>query len=74
MRVFGITGYSGAGKTTLIERLLGVLAGRSIATSVIKHTHHDFDLDQPGKDSHRMRDACATEVMLVGERRCVLMR
>ncbi|CAN5204392.1 hypothetical protein BH09PSE6_BH09PSE6_20420 [soil metagenome] len=72
--MFGITGYSGAGKTTLIERLLGELAVRSIAASVIKHTHHDFDLDQPGKDSHRMREAGAREVMLVGERRWVLMR
>ncbi len=73
MRAFGITGHSGSGKTTLIEALLRAFAGR-MRVSVIKHTHHDFDLDQPGKDSHRFRSAGATEVMLVGARRWALLR
>ncbi|MEQ1592340.1 MAG: molybdopterin-guanine dinucleotide biosynthesis protein B [Thiobacillaceae bacterium] len=73
MRVFGFAGYSGSGKTTLIERVLPQLVARGLRVSVIKHTHHDFDLDQPGKDSYRHRVAGAGEVLLAsGQRYAVL--
>jgi molybdopterin-guanine dinucleotide biosynthesis protein B len=73
MNVFGFAGYSGSGKTTLIERVLPQLIGRGLRVSVIKHTHHDFDLDQPGKDSYRHRVAGAGEVLLAsGQRYAVL--
>ncbi|WP_034411010.1 molybdopterin-guanine dinucleotide biosynthesis protein B [Derxia gummosa] len=73
MKVFGITGWSGSGKTTLIERLLPALVARGLSVSVIKHTHHNFDIDKPGKDSHRIREAGAHEVLLAGDHRWVLM-
>jgi molybdopterin-guanine dinucleotide biosynthesis protein B len=73
MKVFGLAGYSGAGKTTLIEALLPRFAARGLTVSLIKHTHHDFDLDRPGKDSYRHRAAGACEVMLVCDQRWVLM-
>ncbi len=73
MNVFGITGYSGAGKTTLIEKLIPLIQGGGLSVSLIKHTHHDFDIDQPGKDSYRMRAAGAVEVLLAGGARWVLM-
>ncbi|ATJ87153.1 molybdopterin-guanine dinucleotide biosynthesis protein B [Ralstonia solanacearum] len=72
--VIGITGTSGSGKTTLIEQLIArfVRDGRRVAA--IKHAHHGFDLDTPGKDSYRMRAAGSAEVVLVGDRRLALMR
>ena len=72
--LLGITGTSGSGKTTLIEQLIArfVRDGRRVAA--IKHTHHGFDLDSPGKDSYRMREAGSAEVVLVGGERMVLMR
>ena len=73
MKVFGIAGYSGSGKTTLIERLLLALRSRGLSVSVIKHTHHDFELDRPGKDSWRQREAGAREVLLSGGRRWALL-
>jgi molybdopterin-guanine dinucleotide biosynthesis adapter protein len=73
MKVFGLAGYSGAGKTTLIERLLRSYAAQGLSVSIIKHTHHDFDVDRPGKDSFRQREAGANEVMLVCDQRWVLM-
>ncbi len=73
MRMFGFAGYSGAGKTTLIEQLIPRFVARGLKVSMIKHTHHNFDLDQSGKDSFRHREAGATEVMLVCDRRWVLM-
>lgn len=72
MKVFGISGHSGSGKTILIERLVPIFTARNISVSVIKHTHHDIDLDPPGKDSWRHRKAGAQEVMLVGPRRWTL--
>ena len=57
MKVFGFAGYSGSGKTTLIERVLPGLIAHGLRVSVIKHTHHDVDLDRPGKDSYRHRRA-----------------
>ncbi|MDR3394718.1 MAG: molybdopterin-guanine dinucleotide biosynthesis protein B [Parasulfuritortus sp.] len=64
MKVFGIAGYSGAGKTTLIEKLLGELTAHGLRVSVIKQSHHDVALDPPGKDSWRHRQAGAHEVLL----------
>ncbi|MBS1189065.1 MAG: molybdopterin guanine dinucleotide biosynthesis accessory protein MobB [Rhodocyclaceae bacterium] len=73
MRVFGIAGYSGSGKTTLLERLIPRLTARGLRVSVIKHAHHGFDIDRPGKDSYRHREAGATEVLLSCGQRWALM-
>jgi molybdopterin-guanine dinucleotide biosynthesis protein B len=73
-RVVGIVGRSGSGKTTLIEALLPRLRARGLTVSTVKHTHHSVDIDPPGKDSRRHRDAGAQEVLLVSERRWALMR
>lgn len=73
MKTFGFAGYSGAGKTTLIENLIPRFVARGLTVSMIKHTHHNFDLDKSGKDSFRHREAGATEVMLVCDQRWVLM-
>lgn len=73
MKVFGIAGYSGSGKTTLLEKLLPRLIARGLSVSVIKHAHHNFDVDQPGKDSYRHRAAGASEVLLASSARWVLM-
>lgn len=73
MKAFAITGYSGSGKTTLIEKLLPLLTQRGLRVSVIKHAHHDFDVDRPGKDSFRHRQAGAAEVLLAANARWVLM-
>lgn len=73
MRVFGLAGYSGSGKTTLIGKLIPHLVAQGLRVSVIKQTHHDFDIDQPGKDSWRHRQAGAAEVLLASDRRWVLL-
>ncbi|MEO6269538.1 MAG: molybdopterin-guanine dinucleotide biosynthesis protein B [Lautropia sp.] len=73
MKVFGFAGYSGSGKTTLIEQLIPRFARRGLTVSLIKHAHHSFDIDQPGKDSYRHREAGATEVLLTSAHRWVLM-
>jgi molybdopterin-guanine dinucleotide biosynthesis protein B len=73
VRQFGFAGYSGAGKTTLIERLIPRFVAHGLRVSMIKHTHHNFDLDKSGKDSFRHREAGATEVMLVCDQRWILM-
>jgi molybdopterin-guanine dinucleotide biosynthesis protein B len=73
MKVFGFCGYSGAGKTTLIESLIPRFVAHGLKVSLIKHTHHGFDMDRPGKDSWRHREAGAVEVMLVSDQRWVLM-
>ena len=73
MKVFGIAGYSGSGKTTLLEKLIPQFTARGLRVSVIKHAHHGFDIDRPGKDSHRHREAGATEVMLSCNDRWALM-
>ncbi len=57
MKVIGIAGYSGSGKTTLIEKVIPVLVGEGLRVSLVKHAHHEFDVDQPGKDSYRHRHA-----------------
>ena len=73
MRVIGLAGWSGAGKTTLVVRLVPELVRRGLTVSTMKHAHHGFDVDQPGKDSHRHREAGATEVLVASERRWALM-
>ena len=73
MRVFGLAGWSGSGKTTLMTRLLPALIQRGVSVSTIKHAHHAFDVDQPGKDSYRHREAGATEVLVSSENRWALM-
>jgi molybdopterin-guanine dinucleotide biosynthesis adapter protein len=72
-RLFGLAGWSGSGKTTLLERLLPALAARGLAVSTVKRAHHDFDLDRPGKDSWRHRQAGAGEVMVASARRWALV-
>ncbi len=72
-KVFGFAGYSGAGKTTLIEKLLPLFTARGLAVSLIKQTHHDFDIDQPGKDSWRHRQAGCREVLVASSKRWALM-
>lgn len=72
-RVFGLAGWSGSGKTTLLTHLLPALLQRGLAVSTIKHAHHEFDVDQPGKDSYRHREAGAVEVMVASSRRWALM-
>jgi molybdopterin-guanine dinucleotide biosynthesis adapter protein len=74
MRVIGFAGFSGAGKTTLIVRLIPELNRRGFSVSTIKHAHHGFDLDQPGKDSYEHRAAGAHEVLVASANRLALMR
>ena len=71
--VFGFSGYSGSGKTTLIEQLIPRFVEAGLKVSLIKHAHHEFDIDQPGKDSHRHREAGASEVLITSNRRWALM-
>jgi molybdopterin-guanine dinucleotide biosynthesis protein B len=73
MKIFGIAGYSGSGKTTLIERLVPVFTGRGLRVSLIKHAHHSFDVDHPGKDSYRHRHAGCSEVLITSSLRWALM-
>jgi molybdopterin-guanine dinucleotide biosynthesis protein B len=73
MRVIGLSGWSGAGKTTLLSRVIPCLLSRGLRVSVIKHAHHDFDVDVPGKDSWLHRKAGATEVLVGSARRWALM-
>jgi molybdopterin-guanine dinucleotide biosynthesis protein B len=73
MKVFGLAGWSGSGKTTLLIRLIPEFVARGISVSTIKHAHHGFDVDQPGKDSHSHRMAGAREVMVSSGRRFALM-
>jgi len=73
MQVFGFAGYSGSGKTTLIEQLIPRLRERGLRVSLLKHAHHAFDVDQPGKDSYRHRQAGAGEVLIASSQRWVMM-
>ena len=73
MKVLGVVGWSGSGKTTLIERVLPLLRARGISVSTVKHAHHGFDMDRPGKDSYRHRAAGAREVMVVSGGRWALL-
>ncbi len=73
MKVFGFAGYSGSGKTTLIEQLIPRFVMDGLKVSLIKHAHHHFDIDKPGKDSYRHREAGCSEVLLTSDQRWVLM-
>lgn len=73
MKVFGFAAWSGSGKTTMIENLIPLFAARGLRVSVIKHAHHAFDVDQPGKDSFRQRQAGASEVLVSSGVRWALM-
>src|SRR5215472_16060813 len=73
MRIFGLSGCCGSGKTTLLAALIPELIARGLSVSTIKHAHHEFDVDRPGKDSWRHRQAGATEVMVASVRRWALM-
>ncbi len=71
--LLGIAGWKNSGKTTLTERLVAELSGRDLKVATVKHAHHEFDIDQPGTDSHRHRQAGASEVAIVSSRRWALM-
>lgn len=71
--LLGIAAWSGTGKTTLLESLLPRLAARGLRTAVIKHAHHEFEVDQPGKDSHRLRQAGATPMLVASRARWAMM-
>ena len=73
MKVFGLAGWSGSGKTTLLEALLPILAASGCSVSTVKHAHHGFDMDRPGKDSFRHRDAGAREVLVISGARWALL-
>src|SRR5437879_11064994 len=73
MKVIGLAGWSGAGKTTLLTRVIPLLLKNGLRVSVIKHAHHAFDVDVPGKDSWRHRESGATEVLVSSTRRWALM-
>ncbi len=73
MKVFGIAGHSGMGKTTLLERLVPELSSHGLVVSLIKHSHKNIDIDRPGKDSYRLREAGCSEVLLLGNDRWALM-
>ena len=73
MNVFGVTGWKNAGKTGLMERLVVEIIGRGYTVSTLKHAHHTFDVDHPGKDSHRHRIAGASQVLLASTERWALM-
>ena len=73
MKVFGFAGWSGSGKTTLVKAVIPALVGRGLTVSTIKHTHHNFDIDKPGKDSYVHREAGAHEVVITGASRWALL-
>ncbi len=74
MRVYGVVGWKNAGKTGLMERLVADITGRGFTVSTVKHAHHSFEVDHPGRDSHRHRVAGASEVLLASRNRVALMR
>ena len=74
MKVLGVAGWSGSGKTTLVLKLIPALLQRGVAVSTVKHAHHNFDVDKPGKDSWEHRQAGAREVLVASGRRWALMR
>src|SRR5438876_3913971 len=73
MRIIGLDSWSGSGKTTLLTKVIPRIAARGLTVSTIKHAHHSFDLDQPGKDSHSHRLAGATEVLVGSSRRWAIV-
>jgi molybdopterin-guanine dinucleotide biosynthesis protein B len=73
MRVYGVTGWKNSGKTTLVEALVRDFTGRGLRVSTVKHAHHAFDLDQPGKDSSRHRHAGAMQILIASRARWAMM-
>src|ERR1700678_4342575 len=73
MRIIGLVGWSGSGKTTLVTKVIPVLVGRGLKVATVKHAHHEFDIDQPGKDSWQHRAAGACEVAIVSSRRWAIV-
>ena len=73
MKIFGLIGWSGSGKTTLIRKLIPELISQGYRVSTMKHTHHNFDIDKPGKDSHEHRVAGASQVLITGTKRWALL-
>jgi len=74
VKIFGVTGWKNSGKTGLMERLVGEFTKRGLSVSTVKHAHHGFDVDQPGRDSYRHRAAGAREVLLASHKRVALMQ
>jgi molybdopterin-guanine dinucleotide biosynthesis protein B len=73
MRIIGLAGWSGSGKTALVTKVIPVLVGRGLKVATVKHAHHEFDIDQPGKDSWQHRQAGACEVAVVSSRRWAIV-
>ena len=73
MKIYGVVGYKNAGKTGLMERLVIEIVSRGLSVSTVKHAHHSFDVDQPGKDSYRHREAGASQTILSSANRWALM-
>lgn len=73
MKIIGLAGWSGSGKTTLVEQVIGLLEARGLVVSLIKHAHHEFDIDYPGKDSWRHRHAGCREVLVTSANRWAVM-
>jgi molybdopterin-guanine dinucleotide biosynthesis protein B len=73
MRIIGLAGWSGSGKTTLVTNVIPVLVRRGLKVATVKHAHHEFDIDQPGKDSWQHRQAGASEVAIVSSRRWAIV-
>lgn len=73
MKIYGVTGWKNSGKTGLMERLVAHFTAQGLSVSTVKHAHHRFDIDQPGKDSHRHRVAGAREVLVSSQDRWALM-
>src|SRR5438045_1846499 len=73
MRIIGLAGWSGSGKTTLLTKVIPRIVERGLTVSTLKHAHHAFEIDQPGKDSHSHRTAGASEVLISSRRRWALM-
>src|SRR3989442_4548113 len=73
MRILGLAGWSGSGKTTLLAKVIPRIVARGLAVSTLKHAHHGFDVDQPGKDSHTHRMVGATEVLIGSAKRWALV-
>lgn len=74
MKIYGVVGWKNAGKTGLMERLVAEITGRGLTVSTVKHAHHSFDIDYPGRDSYRHREAGASEVLLASRERVALLR
>ena len=74
MKIFGIVGHSGMGKTTMLEKLIPELVQRGLRVSLIKHSHKSLDIDRPGKDSYRLREAGCSDVIVVGRDRWALVQ